>query len=91
MIKPWTVWTMDDCVWCERVKTLLTNKGIPFMIHNPPLVELKVRMREIGVTTLPQVFDSGDVLIGGYNATEALLASSGNHYRNLFDKSSPDA
>lgn len=66
------VWTMDNCVWCDKVKELLADSGLAFVIHNPPLPELKVLMRATGLTTLPQVW-MGEHLIGGYQETKQWL------------------
>jgi len=72
-----TVWSMPGCIWCVKVCELLADLGIPFEKHEPPLVELRVMMREKGLTTLPQVFTSEGRLIGGYEATREWVLKEG--------------
>ena len=66
-----TVYTKDDCSFCDQAKQLLTNKGIPYRaiklgegITRDELLTKFPRAR-----TLPQIVKSDDtmsVVIGGY-------------------------
>jgi glutaredoxin len=66
------VWTMDNCIWCDKVKQLLADNDMPFVVVNQPLEEMKVLLRVAGLDTLPQVW-FGDHLIGGYDKTKQWL------------------
>ena len=72
-----TIYTKNDCKWCDLMKTLLKRKKIIFnqVIISP---ELFNNFKEKhGVDTLPQLYH-GDKLIGGYTAVLNML-------RNTFD------
>lgn len=72
-----TIYTKNDCKWCDLMKALLNRKGIVFdqVIISPDLFDNFKQNH--GVDTLPQMYH-GDKLIGGYNATLNML-------RNTFD------
>lgn len=67
----------DTCVWCDRVKDLLTKAGQPFayvnLVNHP---EERERLIEHGLTTVPQVYYKGDRL-GGHERTLAFLLEAG--------------
>ena len=72
-----TIYTKNDCKWCDLMKALLKRKNIVFnqVIISP---ELFNNFKEKhGVDTLPQLYH-GDKLIGGYKATLNML-------KNTFD------
>ena len=71
-----TVYTIQGCGYCTRVKMLLKARGIEFHEENlagrpDAVIELSERT---GMRTLPQVL-VGSVLIGGYDETAAADAS----------------
>lgn len=66
------VYGRNNCVWCERAKALLNEKGLPFAYYNieedsKALHEFKFIFR--GAKTVPQIcigmYDEVEV-IGGY-------------------------
>ena len=73
-MKKITVYTMDFCPYCERVKKLFKSKGMAFeevkLSTNDDAAwdELEKRTR---FKTMPQVF-IGDQFYGGYNEIAAL-------------------
>lgn len=68
-----TIWSMSDCIWCDKAKELMYDWKIDFEEHAPPLQELRVQMRALGVHTLPQIFDNDGELIGGYKDLEEYI------------------
>ena len=72
-----TIYTKNDCKWCDLMKALLNRKNIVFnqVIISPELFnDFK---QKHGVDTLPQLYH-GDKLVGGYTAVLNML-------RNVFD------
>ena len=58
--------TGDTCLWCDKVKALLDEKGKTYStvsIDDHP--ELFVVMKAIGAKTVPQVLK----VVGGFEAT----------------------
>lgn len=71
----YVLYSKAGCGWCDRLKTLLNDKSIPFTevrIDASPdnLAELKSLYPE--VKTVPQLFHHG-VRIGGYTESEMYL------------------
>jgi glutaredoxin len=63
----YTIYTKDDCTFCDQAKALLTSKGLPFQavklgegITRDELISLIPTAR-----TMPQVLKDGN-LIGGF-------------------------
>lgn len=53
----------DACPWCDKVKALLTERGLTYAeINLMEVPELGAVMSKLGVRTVPQVFQ----LVGGY-------------------------
>ena len=72
-----TIYTKNDCKWCDLMKALLNRKNVVFnqVIISPELFnDFK---QKHGVDTLPQLYH-GDKLVGGYTAVLNML-------RNVFD------
>ena len=72
-----TIYTKNDCKWCDLIKALLNRKNVVFnqVIISPELFnDFK---QKHGVDTLPQLYH-GDKLVGGYTAVLNML-------RNVFD------
>lgn len=72
-----TVWGRPNCVWCSRVKSLLTKHGYEFTYHNitEDNVEEFVAKHpdwENRPPTVPQVW-YGNQWVGGYEDTERLI------------------
>jgi glutaredoxin len=71
--KRWVILGSTRCPWCERVKALLSTRGIPFTYFNinvhPELAEFA---KASGLSTVPQVYVDG-TNVGGFEATKAML------------------
>jgi glutaredoxin 3 len=72
-----TVYSMEVCSSCDRVKNMLDAREIPYeeVVMGPDSPELEELSERSGMTSLPQVF-VGSILIGGGDQTMA-AASSG--------------
>tara|TARA_B100000900_G_scaffold241591_1_gene205496 strand:+ start:41522 stop:44068 length:2547 start_codon:yes stop_codon:yes gene_type:complete len=72
-----TIYTKNDCKWCDLLKALLKRKSIEFKQININADDFDEFKKTHNVETLPILYH-GDKLIGGYFATLNLL-------RNTFD------
>ena len=72
-----TIYTKNDCKWCDLLKALLKRKSIEFKQTNINVDDFDEFKKTHNVDTLPILYQ-GDKLIGGYSATLNLL-------RNTFD------
>ena len=72
-----TIYTKNDCKWCDLLKALLKRKSIEFKQTNINVDDFDEFKKTHNVDTLPILYH-GDKLIGGYSATLNLL-------RNTFD------
>ena len=72
-----TIYTKNDCKWCDLLKALLKRKSIEFKQININVDDFDEFKKTHNVETLPILYH-GDKLIGGYSATLNLL-------RNTFD------
>ena len=70
-----TVYSMEVCSSCDRVKNMLDAREIPYeeVIMAPDSPALDELSERSGMTSLPQVY-VGSILIGG--GTEAMAAAS---------------
>ena len=70
--KPLTVYTKNDCKWCDLLKYLLNNKNIEYnqVIVDPSMFE--DYKKQFNVETLPLLLH-GEEKVGGYNDTLNLL------------------
>lgn len=70
--KPLTVYTKNDCKWCDLLKYLLNRKNIEYnqVIIDPSMFENY--QKEFNVKTLP-LLTHGEEKVGGYNDTLNLL------------------
>ena len=68
------VYTMKNCPYCERAKSLLKQRGVPFVEELVPY-EDEAKWDELekrtGMKTMPQIFQ-GERVIGGYSDLAAL-------------------
>lgn len=71
-----TVWSMPECPWCDKVYDLLESAGIEYEIATMPKNELKAKMRMLNVTTVPQVFDHEGYHLGGYETTKKYVETN---------------
>jgi glutaredoxin len=62
-----TVYSKDNCPFCDRAKALLESKEIPFQVVK---MEDEPTAREFlmdqGLRSVPQIFKDGVLLPGGY-------------------------
>jgi glutaredoxin len=62
-----TVYSKNNCPFCDRAKALLESKGIEYTVVNieetPDARELLV---DQGLRSVPQIFNDGVLLAGGY-------------------------
>lgn len=62
-----TVYSKNNCPFCDRAKALLESKGIEFKIVN---IQDEPNAREFlvdqGLRSVPQIFKDGVLLPGGY-------------------------
>ena len=62
-----TVYSKDNCPFCDRAKALLESKEIPFKVIK---MEDEPSAREFlmdqGLRSVPQIFKDGVLLPGGY-------------------------
>jgi len=62
-----TVYSKNDCPFCDRAKALLESKGIPFktvMMEETP--DAREFLMDQGLRSVPQIFKDGVLLPGGY-------------------------
>lgn len=62
-----TVYSKNNCSFCDRAKTLLESKGVAYNVIN---IEDQPEAREFlidqGLRSVPQIFDGSTLLPGGY-------------------------
>ena len=62
-----TVYSKNNCPFCDRAKALLENKGVDYRVVN---IEDEPDAREFlvdqGLRSVPQIFNDGVLLAGGY-------------------------
>lgn len=62
-----TVYSKNNCSFCDRAKTLLESKGVAYNVVN---IEDQPEAREFlidqGLRSVPQIFDGSTLLPGGY-------------------------
>lgn len=70
------IYTKDGCSWCDMLKALLKKKNITYEeIKLQEAGELLEFKNKWGVSTVPQLFDKGN-LVGGYNRVLDILRST---------------
>ena len=67
-----TLYTKDDCPYCDRAKALLESQGIEYTTVN---VEIRTEAREFlvdqGLRSVPQIFNGTTLIPGGYQGLAA--------------------
>ena len=62
-----TVYTKDDCPFCDRAKALLESKGVEYTTIN---IGIRTEAREFlvdqGLRSVPQIFNGAELIQGGY-------------------------
>jgi glutaredoxin len=71
-----TVYTKDNCTYCEQAKSLLQSKGLPFQtVKLGEGISRDELLAKIPTArTMPQIM-KGDQLIGGFMELKAQLAA----------------
>lgn len=79
-----TIYTKNNCPYCDRAKTLLENKNIQFHVKN---IESDSTFRSFlvdqGLRSVPQIFDGDTLLPGGF---QGLAAKSEEFWEELRKK-----
>lgn len=69
----YTVFSRDDCPWCDRVKALLEMKKVKYEVINLSNDKNSLDwFRDQGFRTVPQVY-KGSKWIGGYEKVKDFL------------------
>lgn len=66
-----TVYTKDNCTFCDQAKQLLTSQGIPYIAINlgEGITREELLAKIPSARTMPQIIkttDNSSVVIGGY-------------------------
>ena len=62
-----TVYTKDQCPFCDRAKALLESKGIEYKtVHVGQDPDAREFLMDQGLRSVPQIFKDGVLLPGGY-------------------------
>lgn len=62
-----TVYTKDQCPFCDRAKALLESKGIEYRtVHVGQEEGAREFLMDQGLRSVPQIFKDGVLLPGGY-------------------------
>jgi ribonucleoside-diphosphate reductase subunit M1 len=71
-----SIYTKDGCSWCDMLKILLKKKNVTYKeIKLQEVGEFLEFKNKWGVSTVPQLFDKGN-LVGGYNSVLDILRST---------------
>jgi glutaredoxin len=62
-----TVYTKDNCPFCDRAKALLENKGVQYnAINVGQQPDARQFLVDQGLRSVPQIFNGDALLEGGY-------------------------
>jgi glutaredoxin len=62
-----TVYSKNNCPFCDRAKALLESKNITFNVINiEEQPEHRETLVDLGLRSVPQIFKDGVLLPGGY-------------------------
>jgi glutaredoxin len=72
----YTIYTKDNCPFCDKAKNLLNQKGIQFntIKLGTDITREQLLEKIPSARTMPQIM-MGETLIGGYKELESSLAS----------------
>ena len=74
-----TVYSKNNCPFCDRAKALLESKDIPFkVIKMEDEPDARGFLMDQGLRSVPQIFKDGVLLPGGYQG----LAGKDNEFFN---------
>ena len=61
------VFGKQDCVFCDKAKTLLDNRNVPYDYIDVELdIEGRNALLDMGLRSVPQIFRDGIHIPGGY-------------------------
>jgi glutaredoxin len=63
-----TVYSKNNCPFCDRAKALLESRGVPYTevnIENDP--ESRQMLLDKGLRSVPQIFNGFELIPGGFN------------------------
>jgi len=67
-----TVYTKDDCPFCDMAKALLESRGVEYTTVNVAvLTEARDYLVEQGLRSVPQIFNGTTLIPGGYQGLAA--------------------
>lgn len=78
-MKPVTIYSLDNCPYCEKAKALLHARGIEFheiKVDRGNASEVQALVQKTGMKTFPQIF-FGEKLVGGYSELDELDRNGG--------------
>lgn len=77
----------SGCPWCDKVRDLLNMTPVPYTYWDISDKDDRLRafMKDMGYTTVPQVFFNGN-WIGGYEDTEKFVNETWPAQFDLFDR-----
>jgi len=62
-----TVYTRNDCPYCDRAKTLLDSKGVDYhSINVEEAPDAREFLLDQGLRSVPQIFNGTTLIPGGY-------------------------
>lgn len=69
-----TLYTKDNCTYCDQAKMLLTTKGLPFktLKLGSDITREELLAKIPTARTMPQILKD-DQLVGGYTELKSLL------------------
>jgi glutaredoxin len=70
-----TVYSKNNCPFCDRAKALLESKGVPFTevnIEND--AESRQMLLDKGLRSVPQIFHGYELIPGGFNGLNSKSA-----------------
>jgi glutaredoxin len=67
-----TIYTKDNCPFCDRAKALLESRGVEYTTIN---IEIRTEAREFlmdqGLRSVPQIFNGTTLIQGGFQGLAA--------------------
>lgn len=68
-----TVYSKNNCPFCDRAKQLLENKGVPFNeINIERDTEARQMLIDQGLRSVPQIFHGYELIPGGFSGLSKL-------------------
>ena len=76
-----TMYSKNNCPFCDRAKALLESKEVPFKVINiEEQPEHRETLIDLGLRSVPQIFKDGVLLPGGY---QGLAGKDDNFFNTL--------